>query len=63
MEENEKYNVKLLTDAENSEEIIANMEYNIIIAGQDGNIILIYYKYRSWKINIIELYRKALCKK
>lgn len=65
MEQKENISIKLINEVENSEELIANMEYNIIISGQDGNniLLMINYKYRSWKSNVIELYTKTLYKK
>ena len=64
MEQKENISIKLINELENSEELIANMEYNIIISGQDGNniLLMINYKYRSWKSNIIELYTKTFYK-
>lgn len=64
MEQKENISIKLINEVENSEELIANMEYNIIISGQDGNniLLMINYKYRSWKSNIIELYTKTFYK-
>ena len=64
MEQKENISIKLINELENSEELIANMEYNILISGQDGNniLLMINYKYRSWKSNIIELYTKTFYK-
>lgn len=64
MEQKENISIKLINEVENSEELIANMEYNIIISGQDGNniLLMINYKYRSWKSNIIKLYTKTFYK-
>ena len=36
MEQKKKLTIKLLTDNDNPGDLISNMEYNVIIAGEEG---------------------------